>query len=79
MNPLNDPKVLSLNAVDGWKELSSLIKEASNPSNPTEDQRRIRAALDVIEATMRDSDTSFAELIDAFLKVEDILSGRSPV
>jgi len=79
MNPLNDPKVLSLNAVDGWKELSSLIKEASNPSNPTVEQRAIRAALDVIEATMRDSDTSFAELIDAFLKIEDILSGRSPV
>lgn len=76
MNPLNDSKVLS---VDGWKELSSLIKEASNPSNPTVEQRAIRAALDVIEATMRDSDTSFAELIDAFLKVEDILSGRSPV
>lgn len=77
MNPLNDPKVLSLNAVDGWKELSNLIKEASNPSNPTEDQRRIRTALDVIEATMKDPETSFKELIDAFLTVEDILSGRS--
>lgn len=72
---LNDPNL----QVSDWKELSNLIKEASSPSNPTEDQRRIRTALDVIEATMRDSDTSFAELIDAFLKVEDILSGRSPV
>jgi len=76
MNPLNDPKVLSLNAVDGWKELANAIKESSNPSNPTEDQRRIRKALDVIEATMRDPETSFSDLINAILTVEDILSGR---
>jgi hypothetical protein len=76
MNPLNDPKVLSHNAVDGWKELASLIAEASSPSNPTEDQRRIRKALDVIETTMRDPETSFSDLINAILTVEDILSGR---
>jgi hypothetical protein len=76
MNPLNDPKVLSLNVVDGWKELANAIQEASNPSNPTEDQRRIRKALDVIETTMRDPETSFSDLINAILTVEDILSGR---
>ena len=76
MNPLNDPKVFSLNAVDGWKELANAIKESSEPSNPTEDQRRIRKALDVIETTMRDPETSFSDLINAILTVEDILSGR---
>jgi hypothetical protein len=82
MNPHNNPNVLSLESVDSaesWRELSALIKEASSPSNPTEDQRRIRKALDVIETTMRDPDTSFSELINALLTVEDILSGRSIV
>ncbi len=82
MNPHNNPNVLSLESVDSaesWRELSALIKEASNPSNPTEDQRRIRAALDTIEGAMKSDDVSFSELIDVLLSVEDILSGRSIV
>jgi hypothetical protein len=84
MNPHNNPNVLSLESVDSaesWRELSALIKEASNPSNPTEDQRRIRKALDVIEGLGREIDK--AELpgdrcrlaLEALGQVEHILTG----